>query len=107
MNSDLPKFKTSNIDKTTNQMILYIFMIQLILCCFAAVGNGVWYYSNIDDHFYINKIYNSGVEGLLTFFTYIVLNNTMIPISLIVSLEVVKMCQGIMIELDDDMYDKK
>jgi phospholipid-translocating ATPase len=31
----------------------------------------------------------------------------MIPISLIVSLEVVKMCQGKMIEADNDLFDKK
>lgn len=47
-----------------------------------------------------------GVFGVLTFFTYVVLNNTMIPISLIVSLEIVKAIQGYLIQSDEEMYCK-
>lgn len=62
-----------------------------------AIGAGVWYGKNIENHWYINEEYSAGLEGLLTFLTYIVLNNTMIPISLIVSLEIVKAVQGYLI----------
>ena len=40
---------------------------------------------------------------VLIFLIYVVLLNTMIPISLIVSLEIVKFVQAIFIRLDEDM----
>ena len=47
-----------------------------------------------------------GANGVLRFFTYFILLNTMIPISLIVSLELVKMAQSYFISKDEDMYVK-
>lgn len=40
---------------------------------------------------------------MMIFLTYLVLNNTMIPISLIVSLEVVKLIQGLIIAADEEL----
>ena len=40
---------------------------------------------------------------LLTFLTYIILLNTLIPISLIVTIEIVKFIQGIFMAYDKDM----
>ena len=45
-------------------------------------------------------------ESLITFFTYFLLLNTMIPISLIVTIEIIKMCQGFLIEWDVKLYSK-
>jgi len=42
-------------------------------------------------HKYLEEEDNPYYQSLLTFFTYFILINTMIPISLIVSLEMVKM----------------
>lgn len=49
------------------------------------------------DHYYLYYDEDPAGYSVLTFFTYIVLNNTMIPISLIVSLEIVKAIQGYLI----------
>jgi phospholipid-transporting ATPase len=48
--------------------------------------------------------YGLPLDGLLVFFTYFTLINTMIPISLIVSIEIVKMFQKYFIEKDKLMY---
>lgn len=45
-----------------------------------------------------------GLDSVLVFCTYIVLINTMIPISLIVSIEIVKMSQSYFIEKDRLMF---
>lgn len=44
------------------------------------------------------------VDSFITFLTYFVLMNTMIPISLIVSMEIVKMFQKYFIEKDQLMF---
>ena len=44
------------------------------------------------------------LDGFLIFLTYFVLLNTMIPISLIVSMEIVKLFQKYFIEKDQMMY---
>jgi phospholipid-transporting ATPase len=44
------------------------------------------------------------VQSFLVFFSYFLLYNTMIPISLIVSMEFVKVFQSYFIEKDIDMY---
>lgn len=45
--------------------------------------------------------------SLISFGSYFILNNTMIPISLIVSLEFVKVFQGYFMQKDTDMYTKQ
>jgi len=50
---------------------------------------------------------NPTLEGIYVFFTYIILLNTLIPISLIVSIEIVKFIQGYFIKEDMDMFIKE
>lgn len=105
-NSNPSRFKQSQIEKKTNNLILIIFLFQMICCLICAIGAGYFYYNNSDAP-YMYKIYNSGLEGFLNYFTYFLLINTMIPISLIVSLEMVKLLQAFFIEGDVDLYDKE
>lgn len=49
--------------------------------------------SDIDADANRSKIYSSAIAGLITFFYYFILLNTLIPISLVVSLEFVKLIQ--------------
>jgi phospholipid-transporting ATPase len=56
-------------------------------------------------HYYVDwPSYGSALDGFLVFLTYFTLMNTMIPISLIVSIEIVKMFQKYFIEKDQLMY---
>ena len=43
-------------------------------------------------------------ESFLSFFTYLLLLNTMIPISLIVTLEIIKVIQGLFIGFDVELF---
>ena len=90
-NADKSKYKVSNIEKDTNQYILFIFCFQLCISIVSAVGNTLWNSQRNPDLVYIPDADNVAFTGFLAFLTYLVLNNTMIPISLIVSLEVVKL----------------
>ena len=55
--------------------------------------------------YYIDwSVYSTAIDSLLIWCTYFVLLNTMIPISLIVSIEIVKMSQSYFINKDNLMY---
>ena len=53
---------------------------------------------------YIEEKTSAGSNAALRYFTYFILFNTMIPISLIVSLEIVKIIQAYFIMRDEEMY---
>lgn len=48
--------------------------------------------------------HNAVVEGIIQFFSYFLLLNTMVPISLIVSLEIIKFIQAFYVNWDIDMF---
>lgn len=99
------RFKQSHIENAVNHYIIYIILIQFALCLIAAIGGGVWMSSNYDDHWYLGESdYSSGLSGFLNYFTYFLLMNTMLPISLIITLEVVKMLQGLCMQRDEELY---
>lgn len=65
----------------------------MVCSCFTAIIGYFWNSNHLDGHWYLydpKEIKEYGFLGCLYFFTYFLLYNTMIPISLIVSLEMVK-----------------
>ncbi len=56
--------------------------------------------------YYLGSPLNSGLTGVIAFFTFLLLLNTMIPISLIVTIEMVKYFQGFFMNNDVKMYSK-
>ena len=107
LNSKKPRTKISEIERKMNFYLIYVF-IFLILCCFACsflhhngYNNYKLYYTN-----FILLERSSLSESFITFFTYFLLLNTMIPISLIVTIEIIKICQGFFIEWDTKLYSK-
>lgn len=106
-NSESAKSKQSKIERLTNKLILFILCFQILVCIGAAIGTFVFNYNWITGHTYIDGYYSSGLEAFLSFWSYFLLNNTMIPISLIVSLEFVKLAQAYFIEKDDDLFNRR
>jgi phospholipid-transporting ATPase len=105
MNSSIQApLKRSNVEKITNRQILLIFGILLLICLVSATASQVWKNQN-SDHWYL-----SGLEDKLSsnyFFvllTFIILYNNLIPISLQVTLEMVRFIQAHFINSDLEMY---
>lgn len=95
MNSDSSSEKMSQIQIKVNRILGMILLLQIGLCIIIAILNSVFLNSEKDNHTYIVfSPYSNVVDSILVFCTYIVLINTMIPISLIVSIEIVKMSQS-------------
>ncbi|XP_042234185.1 probable phospholipid-transporting ATPase IA isoform X3 [Homarus americanus] len=92
--------KRSTVDKQTNNLIILLFFLLIVLCLIMAVCNSQWdaklhWYLSIDDL----SVFNFGIN----FITFIILFNNLIPISLQVSLEVVRFIQAGFINNDTNM----
>ena len=97
--------KQSKVEKLMSKYIVYIIVLQIILCLLSAILYGNWTKNNYRNHEYLGaEEYNYMLEGFLTFFTYFLLLNTMLPISLIISLELLKMAQGFFMQQDINLY---
>ena len=110
-NAKEPRTKFSSVEVLMNKGLVIIFCIQGVLCFLAAILRGTAYDS------YLKKArknpvsfgyaeYNIVIESILNFFTYLLLLNTLIPISLIITLEVVKLIQGLFMKSDHYSYSK-
>lgn len=80
-----------------NMFVIQIFIAQLVLTLSIALLGGYWHSQaaekndkGVPVHFYIEFGYSSILEGFLTFIRYIQLLNTLIPISLYVTAEMIK-----------------
>jgi magnesium-transporting ATPase (P-type) len=83
----------------------FILAFQVVLCIILGALDGYFLKDNRETDTYILWGSHSPVgDGFLMFCSYLVLLNTMIPISLIVSIEIVKMSQSYFIDNDKFMY---
>ncbi|KAM4699539.1 LOW QUALITY PROTEIN: phospholipid-transporting ATPase IB [Discoglossus pictus] len=103
-NSTKAPLKRSNVEKVTNVQILVLFCILLVMALVSSVGALLWNRKYDESNWYlgVNEAISSNFGyNLLTF---IILYNNLIPISLLVTLEVVKFTQALFINWDRDMY---
>jgi magnesium-transporting ATPase (P-type) len=105
MNSDSSSEKMSQIEVKVNYILGLILLLQMGMCLIMAVLDAVFLNNNKDNNSYILfSTYSVSTDSFLMWCTYMVLLNTMIPISLIVSIEIVKMSQSYFIDKDQLMY---
>lgn len=107
-NAEASKIKTSNVERTVNKCIIAILAIEIFLCAVCAVAGLIWQIVKLDGNelhiAYLGMSYGKGKQAVLFFFSYFLLLNTMIPISLIISLEFTKLIQAYFIKKDKDLY---
>ncbi|XP_031340747.1 probable phospholipid-transporting ATPase IA isoform X3 [Photinus pyralis] len=103
-NSTTAPLKRSSIDKLTNIQILLLFGILLTMCIICSACNEVWTNRHADKDWYIGLEDMINQNFLYNLLTFIILFNNLIPISLQVTLEVVRFIQAIFINMDIEMY---
>ncbi|XP_050447315.1 phospholipid-transporting ATPase ID isoform X7 [Cataglyphis hispanica] len=112
-NSGKTKFKRTSIDRLLNLLIIGIVFFLLSLCLFCMVGCGIWeslvgrYFQTYlpwDSLVPSEPITGATVIALLVFFSYAIVLNTVVPISLYVSVEVIRFVQSFLINWDEEMY---
>jgi phospholipid-transporting ATPase len=123
MNSTQAKYKFSKLEILVNSSMFIVFGLQLILALIAAFVGTAWITSNNKEHwldencytkdkrtsecdnaFYV--MYNANKIGFISLFgTWILIFTNFVPISLMVTLEMVKLGQAIMMQNELMMYD--
>ena len=96
----------SQVEVKVNKVLGIILLFQIFLSFIIAILYGTFRArtQSFIDYFEYDDDYTVGADSLLIFFTYFVLINTMIPISLVVSIEIVKVAQMYFINQDQLMY---
>lgn len=97
--------KQSRLEKITNEQILWLVFILLTTGFISAVFSQIWTSGN--SHWYIFGASESTFNFGMTYLTFVILYNNLVPISLQVSLEVVRTFQAHFINSDIEMYDKE
>ncbi|XP_029444476.1 phospholipid-transporting ATPase IA isoform X2 [Rhinatrema bivittatum] len=103
-NSTRPPLKLSNVEHITNIQILILFCILLAVSLVCSIGSFIWNKKHEQGDWYLSLNYAGANNFGLNFLTFIILFNNLIPISLLVTLEVIKFIQAYFINWDTDMH---
>ncbi|KAG9018263.1 hypothetical protein FRB90_011717 [Tulasnella sp. 427] len=106
-NATATPIKRTAVERQVNVQIVFLFLLLIILSLVSTVGSSIrsWFFSKQEWYLFLDVVptnkARSFVEDILTF---VILYNNLIPISLIVTMEVVKFQQAQLINSDLDMY---
>jgi len=104
LNSSTGRLKQSRIEKIMNQLIIFILFVQIFLCLVTAIIAAIYQYKYAEKHCYLHFHERAGIVFIINFFSYFLLLNTLIPISLVVTIEVVKFIHIFLMEWDIFSY---
>ncbi|KAM9320687.1 phospholipid-transporting ATPase VA [Gastrophryne carolinensis] len=113
LNNNGPRYKRSKLERQMNTDVCWCVLILLIMCLLSAVGHALWVWQYGErrpvfdvlgaDGNYVKPI----ISAVYLFFTMIIVFQVLIPVSLYVSIEIVKICQVYFIHQDKDLYDEE
>ncbi|KAJ5990998.1 hypothetical protein N7499_011542 [Penicillium canescens] len=96
-----PRIKKPSLQDKVNRVVMLIVVLVVILAVICTVAYKYWSQNVESKSWYLT---NASVEYGPIFTSFLIMFNTMIPISLYVSMEIVKVAQMLLLN-DIDMYD--
>ncbi|EMR71793.1 putative phospholipid-translocating p-type atpase domain-containing protein [Eutypa lata UCREL1] len=109
MNAGITPSKRARIARELNFNVICNFGILFIICLLAAIVNGYsWSQSDTSTAFYdFGSIGGSpSMSGFITFWAALIVFQNLIPISLYITLEIIRTLQAVFIYSDVQMYDE-
>ncbi|XP_056326707.1 probable phospholipid-transporting ATPase VD [Danio aesculapii] len=103
-NNSGPRYKRSKLERRLNMDVLWSVALLLLMCFIAAIGHGLWLSELEDPIFMIPDNTHPALAAFYMFWTMIIVLQVLIPISLYVSIEIVKLGQIYFIQNDLDLY---
>ena len=110
MNSSKATDKQSKLEIATEKYLLLVVLIQFLICLVAAIVQSFWASFYAADTWYLSLSTDGGSatsEFFITFGTWFVNMMNLVPISLIVTLEMVKFIQAYFINQDVSILDEE
>ncbi|XP_031198460.1 probable phospholipid-transporting ATPase VD isoform X2 [Mastomys coucha] len=112
LNNSGPRYKRSKLERRANTDVLWCVLLLIVMCLTGALGHGIWL-SRYENMLFFNipepdgRVVSPVLTGFYVFWTMIILLQVLIPISLYVSIEIVKLGQIYFIQSDIDFYNEK
>uniref|UniRef100_A0AAQ5YJ54 Phospholipid-transporting ATPase n=1 Tax=Amphiprion ocellaris TaxID=80972 RepID=A0AAQ5YJ54_AMPOC len=106
-NSGKTVFKRTSIDHLMNVLVLCIFGFLATMCTILAIGNAIWEVKegSVFTAFLPRENgIDASLSSFLTFWSYVIVLNTVVPISLYVSVEIIRLGNSFYIDWDRKMY---
>ncbi|KRZ66737.1 putative phospholipid-transporting ATPase VD [Trichinella papuae] len=111
LNNSNTRYKQSKLERMMNSDVAACVLLLLVICFFCALGCYLWLSSFHDfsqipflNEFYVGPS-SAVADSFVIFWTFIIVLQAMIPISLYVSLEFIKLGQIYAIGQDKQLYD--
>ncbi|KAJ6803894.1 phospholipid-transporting ATPase 1-like [Iris pallida] len=122
LNSAVSPSKRSRLESYMNRETFWLSVFLFVMCSVVATGMGLWlyhnrkkidtlpyyrrrYFTNGRDNGKVYKYYGLGLEILFSFLSSVIVFQIMIPISLYISMELVRLGQSYFMIGDTQMYD--
>ncbi|KAJ8797756.1 hypothetical protein J1605_016958 [Eschrichtius robustus] len=113
LNNSGPRYKRSRLERQMNCDVLWCVLLLVCMSLFSAVGHGLWVqrYQEKKSLFDVPESDGTSLSpvtaAVYSFLTMIIVLQVLIPISLYVSIEIVKVCQVYFINQDIELYDEE
>ncbi|KAG7518105.1 putative phospholipid-transporting ATPase VB [Solea senegalensis] len=112
LNNNGSRYKRSRLERRLNIDVFFCLILLFTMCLIGAVGHFVWLQALPSVPPYLvpdskGHLDSPALSGFYMFFTMIILLQVLIPISLYVSIELVKVGQIFFITNDIDLYDEE
>lgn len=112
LNNSGPRYKRSKLERRANTDVLWCVLLLIVMCLTGALGHGIWL-SRYENMLFFNipepdgRVLSPVLTAFYVFWTMIILLQVLIPISLYVSIEIVKLGQIYFIQSDVEFYHEK
>uniref|UniRef100_K3XBQ1 Phospholipid-transporting ATPase n=1 Tax=Globisporangium ultimum (strain ATCC 200006 / CBS 805.95 / DAOM BR144) TaxID=431595 RepID=K3XBQ1_GLOUD len=96
--------KVSSIDEMTNKQVIIVVLLLMLMSLIGAISDNIWMHDQTIPSYIDNDLSKSILGTFVYYFTTLA---SMVPITLYVSITLVKALQAYFMERDLDMYDEE